>query len=164
MRFARSATLSSVVLRESSVASRVNPYLLVLNPPPPIPFSRPAWEWCGGVAPASAAAGPDTDRSPAWCTALGLTEQQAADHGRAERRAVRSRRHGPASAAGRSAARHRRHHDRAEAQQARLADRVQRRLAVAAFGGDGEVHHHDAVLLHDADQQDHADQRDTDRS
>src|SRR5208337_1146965 len=32
--------------------------------------------------------------------------------------------------------------------------------ALVALGGDGEVDHHDAVLLDDADQEDRADQRD----
>ena len=34
------------------------------------------------------------------------------------------------------------------------------RQMLVALGGDGEVHHHDAVLLDDADQQDHADHGD----
>ena len=53
----------------------------------------------------------------------------------------------------------RRHHDRAEPQQARLDDRLARRHAVAALGVEREVDHHDGVLLHDAHQQDDADQR-----
>ena len=56
--------------------------------------------------------------------------------------------------------RHRRHHDRAEAQQARLVDRLLGRLALLALRLEREVDHHDRVLLHDADQQDDADQRD----
>ena len=55
---------------------------------------------------------------------------------------------------------HRRHHDRPEAQQARLVDRVARRLAFLALGVEREVDHHDRVLLDDADQQDDADDRD----
>ena len=39
-------------------------------------------------------------------------------------------------------------------------DRVLRRLAFVALGFQREVDHHDGVLLHDADQQDDADQRD----
>ena len=56
--------------------------------------------------------------------------------------------------------RHGRHHDRTEAQERRLADRLGRRQAFLALGGDGEVDHHDAVLLHDADEQDRADEGD----
>ena len=56
--------------------------------------------------------------------------------------------------------RHRRHHDRPEAQQAGLVDRLLRRLALRALRLQREVDHHDGVLLHDADQQDDADQRD----
>ena len=38
-------------------------------------------------------------------------------------------------------------------------DRLERRLAVLALGDGGEVHHHDAVLLHQADEHDDADER-----
>ena len=54
----------------------------------------------------------------------------------------------------------RRHHDRAEAQQARLHDRIRRRHALVPFGLEREVDHHDRVLLDDAHQQDDADQAD----
>ena len=56
--------------------------------------------------------------------------------------------------------RHRRHHDRTEAQQARLVDRFLRRLPSFALGLEREVDHHDRVLLDDADEQDDADERD----
>ena len=56
--------------------------------------------------------------------------------------------------------RHRRHHDRPKAQEARLVDRVLRRLAFLALGLEREVDHHDGVLLDDADQEDDADERD----
>jgi hypothetical protein len=51
---------------------------------------------------------------------------------------------------------HGRHHDRPEAQQAGLPDRVPRG---GPFGApiDCEVNHHDGVLLDDADQQNNAD-------
>ena len=49
------------------------------------------------------------------------------------------------------------HHDGAEAQQAGFVDGIRGVLAVLAFGLQSEVHHHDAVLLHDADEQDDAD-------
>ncbi len=52
------------------------------------------------------------------------------------------------------------HHDGTEAQQARLVDRLVRRHALLALRFQGEVDHHDAVLLDDADEQDDADQRD----
>ena len=86
---------------------------------------------------------------------------QAADHGVAERLA--QLRAGAAPEHQRQRAeqrRHRRHHDRPEAQQAGLANRVVRRQVLLALGLDGEVDHHDAVLLDDADQQNDADQRD----
>ena len=53
-----------------------------------------------------------------------------------------------------------RHHDRAEAHQRSLADRLRAGEMLLALHLQREVHHHDAVLLDDADQQDHADQRD----
>ena len=56
--------------------------------------------------------------------------------------------------------RHRRHHDRPEAQERGLVDRLARRLAFVAFGDEGEVDHHDAILLDDADEEDDADDRD----
>ena len=54
----------------------------------------------------------------------------------------------------------RRHHDRAEAQQAGLHDRLARRHALRALRVEREVDHHDGVLLDDAHQQHDADQRD----
>ena len=54
--------------------------------------------------------------------------------------------------------RERRHQDRPEALQAGLVDRLLRRQPALALGFEREVDHHDAVLLHDADQQDDADQ------
>src|SRR6516164_892984 len=54
----------------------------------------------------------------------------------------------------------RRHHDRPEAQQTRLMDRLLRALAFEALGLQREVDHHDRVLFDDADQQDDADDRD----
>ncbi len=53
-----------------------------------------------------------------------------------------------------------RHHDRAEAQHAGLEDRVTRGQMARPFRIQREVDHHDGVLLDDADQQDHPDQRD----
>ncbi len=52
------------------------------------------------------------------------------------------------------------HHDGAEAQQAGLVDRFGRVLAVLALGLEREVDDHDAVLLHNADEQDDADDAD----
>ncbi len=52
------------------------------------------------------------------------------------------------------------HHDGTEAQQAGFVDGVGGVLAVLALGLQGEVHHHDAVLLHDADEQNDADDGD----
>ncbi len=56
--------------------------------------------------------------------------------------------------------RHRRHQDRAQAQEARLVDRVGRLLLLLALGVEREVDHHDRVLLDDPDEQDDADERD----
>jgi hypothetical protein len=58
--------------------------------------------------------------------------------------------------------RQRRHHDRPEAHQARLADRGVRRLAVALLrlSVERDVDHHDRVLLDDADQHQEADDGD----
>ncbi len=53
--------------------------------------------------------------------------------------------------------RHGGHHDRPETQQAGLIDRLFRLLAFFPFHVQGKVHHHDPVLLDDADQQDDAD-------
>ena len=38
-------------------------------------------------------------------------------------------------------------------------DGVERIFAVVALLGDGEIHHHDAVLLHEPDEHDDADER-----
>ena len=56
--------------------------------------------------------------------------------------------------------RHGGHHDRPEAQQAGLVDGLFGRLAFLALRLQREIDHHDGVLLHDADQQNDADQRD----
>ena len=53
-----------------------------------------------------------------------------------------------------------RHHDGAEAQQARLADRRDRRHMVVALRRYGKVDQYDAVLLNDPDQQDNPDDAD----
>ena len=53
--------------------------------------------------------------------------------------------------------RHRRHENRAEAEEARLEDRFARRLSFIALCIEGEVDHHDRVLLHDADEHEDAD-------
>ena len=88
-----------------------------------------------------------------------LADHEPADHGIAERLAdfgagagAEHQRHAAEQC------RHRRHHDRAEAQDRGLADRFLRRQMLVALGDDGEVDHHDAVLLDDADQQNDSDQ------
>ena len=53
---------------------------------------------------------------------------------------------------------HRRHQNRTEAQQARLVNRISRRLALIALRIERKVDHHDRVFLDDADQQNDADQ------
>ena len=54
----------------------------------------------------------------------------------------------------------RRHHDRTEAQQARLLDCFLGREPFNPLRNDGEVDHQDRILLHDADEQENADERD----
>ena len=90
-----------------------------------------------------------------------LAQQQAADDGNAERETQLGA--GAAFDRQRQRAEQRgqcRHHDRAEAQQAGLHDRLVRRHALMAFGFEREVDHHDRVLLDDAHQQNDADQAD----
>ena len=90
-----------------------------------------------------------------------LADHQAADDGDAERSA--QLRAGAAAERQRQRAqqrRHRGHHDRPEAQQAGLVDRLVRGLALRPLRLQREVDHHDGVLLHDADQQNDADHRD----
>ena len=89
-----------------------------------------------------------------------LAEDQPADDRDPERPAqlradalAEGERHGPEHG------RHRRHQDRAEAQQAGLVDGVEGRLVLLALGGERKVDHHDGVLLHDADKKDDADDR-----
>src|SRR5271170_5581791 len=90
-----------------------------------------------------------------------LAEQEAADHGDAQRTAELG---ADAAAKGeRNAAQqrgHGGHHDRPETQQAGFVNGVSRALAVFTLRLKGEVDHHDAVLFHDADEQDDADDRD----
>ena len=89
-----------------------------------------------------------------------LAHDQAAHHGVAERLAqLRTRAAAERQRQRAEQRRHGGHHDRPEAQQAGLADGVVRRQMLLALRLDGEVHHHDAVFLHDADQQNDADQR-----
>ncbi len=90
-----------------------------------------------------------------------LRHDQAADDRDAQRPAQFATR--PAAQRQRHAAkqrRHGRHHDGPEAQQAGLVDRLLRLHAMIALSLEREVDHHDGVLLHNADQQDDADQRD----
>ena len=89
-----------------------------------------------------------------------LRDQQAAYDGDAERAA--QFRPGADAHGQRQRAQQRRHgghHDRPKAQQACLIDRFFRRQSLEALRRKREVDHHDAVLLHDADQQDDADER-----
>src|SRR6266478_4085526 len=88
-----------------------------------------------------------------------LAEEQSADNRDSERmaqfrpRAAAKRQRQSAEQCG-----HGGHHDRAETKQAGLVDGFFRRLVLDTFGFKREVNHHDGVLLHDADQQDDADQ------
>src|SRR5215831_17281030 len=90
-----------------------------------------------------------------------LAQREAADHGVAERLAqLRARAVAERERKAREHRGRRRHQDRAEAQQAGFADGGDRRHAIVAFGRDGEVDQHDAVLLDDADQENDADDAD----
>ena len=89
-----------------------------------------------------------------------LRDHEAADHGDAERLAQ----FGTGAGADRDRQRAeqragRGHHDRAEAQEGCLDDRFLGRGALIA-ALDGKIDHHDGILLHDADQHDHADHGD----
>ena len=87
-----------------------------------------------------------------------LAQEQAADHGDAQRPAQlrpdsrSDRQRDSAQQRG-----HGGHHDGTKAQQAGLVDRIGRVQAPLPFSFQGEVDHHDAVLFHDADEQDDAD-------
>src|SRR5713226_3447736 len=90
-----------------------------------------------------------------------LAEDQAANNGDTQRPAKLGANTGAERQ--RQAAeqcRHGGHHDRAETQQARFVNGIQRRLPFLAFGFEREVDHHNGVFLDDADQQNDADQRD----
>ena len=138
---------------------------------------RPADEWRGNVHSAGASgtigvAGPAAGQTHRQAVEIKvddrrgeqrehLADDQAADNGDAERLAqfgagsgTEHQRHGAEDRG------HRGHHDRPEAQQAGLVDRVTRRQALDALGLQGEVDHHDGVFLDDADQQNDADDGD----
>src|SRR5580658_2611469 len=91
----------------------------------------------------------------------GLAENQAANHRNAQRPA-QFRTHAAAESQRHRAqqGRHGGHHDRPESQQAGLINRLLWRPALFALRVQGEIDHHDTVLLYNADQQDDADQRD----
>src|SRR3954470_18758834 len=89
-----------------------------------------------------------------------LRQQQASDYGEAERLArAAAGAEADGDRQGSHQGRHGGHHDRPEACQAGLVDRLLRRHAAAALSLNGEVDHHDGVLLHDADQHDDAHER-----
>src|SRR5262249_22850505 len=84
-----------------------------------------------------------------------LAQCQPADDGVTER--LRDLRAGAGADHQRHGTQHRRqrrHEDRPEAFDTSLVDRFFRRQALVALGVNGEVDHHDAVLLDDADEQD----------
>ncbi len=89
-----------------------------------------------------------------------LTDDEAADDRDTERTAKLGARAGAERQ--RQTAEQRRHgghHDGAEAQQTGLEDSFFRGLAVAPLDFEREVDHHNGVFLHDADQQNNADER-----
>ncbi len=87
-----------------------------------------------------------------------LGDQQAADHGQAQGAARLGALPG-AQGDGQGAHQggHGGHHDGAEPEEAALEDGLGRRLA-SRLRLQGEVDHHDGVLLHDADQHDDPDE------
>src|SRR5271168_2903052 len=90
-----------------------------------------------------------------------LAEDQAANHGDAQGPAqlgTDARAQGQRQAAKKRG--HCGHHNGAEAQQAGLVDGLFRGLAVFALSLEREVNHHDAVFLHDSNEQDDAYERD----
>src|ERR1700730_9858369 len=90
-----------------------------------------------------------------------LAEDEATDNGDAERPAelgARARAEGQGQRAEQSG--HGGHHDGAETQQTSLIDGFDAGLAALALGLYGEVDHEDGVFLHQADQQNDADERD----
>src|SRR5579871_169938 len=90
-----------------------------------------------------------------------LTEQQTADHGHTER--LTQLRADAGTERQRQTAQQRRqsrHQDRPEAQQRSLIDSLSRLLVLLALQLERKVNHHDAVLLHDADQKNDADDTD----
>src|SRR3984885_1293339 len=90
-----------------------------------------------------------------------LTHQQAADDRYAQRCAQLRAGTGAQHQRQRGKQRgDRGHEDRAKTQQRGLVDRLLRRSAALALGGERKVDHHDRVLLDDTDQQDDADDRD----
>ena len=90
-----------------------------------------------------------------------LAEQQSADHCNTQRTPQFGSK---ASSEGQrdtgEQRRHGGHHDGAEAQQTGVIDGVRRVLPMLALAFQREIDHHDAVLLHDADQQNNADDGD----
>src|SRR6266849_1240081 len=90
-----------------------------------------------------------------------LGEEEAADDGDAEGAAQLGAGAG-AEGEGKAAEEggHGGHHDGTEAEQASLEDGLMRRQALGALGIQGEVDHHDGILLDDANEQDDADEGD----
>src|SRR6059036_1170311 len=90
-----------------------------------------------------------------------LGEEEAADDGDAEGAAQLGAGAG-AEGEGKAAEEggHGGHHDGPEAEQASLEDGLMRRQALGALGIQGEVDHHDGILLDDANEQDDADEGD----
>ena len=84
-----------------------------------------------------------------------LAEEQATDHGDAERTAqlrtnavAKGEREAPEKGG------HGGHHDGTEAQKTSVVDGFGGVLAVLSLAFEGKVHHHDAVFLNDTDEQD----------
>ena len=90
-----------------------------------------------------------------------LAEQQAADHGDAQRPAQLRAQAGSRRQRNAGQKRgHGGHHDGPEAQQAGFVDRLRRIHAVLALGLQRKVHDQNAVLVHNADEQNDADDAD----
>src|ERR1700722_11118864 len=87
-----------------------------------------------------------------------LAQQESADHGNSQRTAqLRAQAAADRQRNSREQRGHCGHHDGAETQQAGFVDRFSRILAMLALGLKREVYNQNAVFLHDADEQNNAD-------
>ena len=150
------ATVRSVVATGRSIKRREG---FMRAPPGPGGWSHPV-PWCylaGALGEAGTEIVKEDIDDRRGVEREDLAEEQAADHGDAEGLAE-LRTDAGAEGQGQAAEQcgHGGHHDGAEAEERCLVDGFGGVLAFFAFGLEGEIHHHDAVLLDDADEQDDA--------